>query len=344
MGKMEAAIADPRAGDLLGPQQAAAYLGLRKREFSYLVEAGLVVPAARRAAGPLQYDAGSLDSVLRMPLGWDAARAAHPRLGSPWAGLAGSAAERGTLVRDTVQQLRAAGVGVWARYSSRADQWTLDWEPRPEGPEREHVRQLLPDRLARAVDAGRLVLLGPVGQTMHWAHAMTRPGASCVVDTETTGLGPDARIVEIAVLDGHTGETLVDTLVRPGVPIPARASGVHGITDSMVRSAPEWDEVLPRVLGAVGSRTPLAYNAPFDCRMIQQHCRALGLGSGPLRDLSVWGCLMRRRSAWLGTTTPLRLNGGHRARRDTEAAYRLLHELVRTPATLLSPTADSAGI
>ena len=36
-----------------------------------------------------------------------------------------------------------------------------------------------------------------------------------VIDTETTGVGSQAEVCEIAIV-GRTGETVVDTLVRPG--------------------------------------------------------------------------------------------------------------------------------
>lgn len=61
-----------------------------------------------------------------------------------------------------------------------------------------------------------------------------------VVDTETTGLGEDARIVEIAVVRMRFGCVVSawSSLVNPEVPIPLEATAVHGITDAMVASAP----------------------------------------------------------------------------------------------------------
>ena len=79
-----------------------------------------------------------------------------------------------------------------------------------------------------------------------------------VVDTETTGLLPDCKVVEIAtqdlVLDAvgsgwRKGRTW-STLVNPGVPIPPEASAVHHITDDMVRNAPPIDHVMSGLLGS----------------------------------------------------------------------------------------------
>ncbi|WP_406290463.1 hypothetical protein [Embleya sp. NBC_00896] len=56
-------------------------------------------------------------------------------------------------------------------HSHTADRWTVDRPAEHDGPERAEVVAALPERLARALTAGRLVLLGPVGR------AVLRPGA-----------------------------------------------------------------------------------------------------------------------------------------------------------------------
>lgn len=89
-----------------------------------------------------------------------------------------------------------------------------------------------------------------------------------IVDTETTGLGRDARIVEIAIID-CTGRTLLNTLVKPMCEIPAEATAIHGITNEMVADAPIWAELMPEVSELIGDLW-IAYNAKFDDRMIEQ--------------------------------------------------------------------------
>ncbi|MEV7470118.1 3'-5' exonuclease [Streptomyces kronopolitis] len=325
----------------LGPEQAARYLGLRRRELDYLVEAGHLSAAGRSTAGALQFAAAALDTVLGLPLDWEAARRTDARRPSPWRELAGPMAERDQLVDAVAARLRNQGVDAWARYSSTVDRWTLDWAPlRGGGPDRESVKALLPRRLVRAVDAQRLVLLGPVGRTMHWAHRMLQPGVACVLDVETTGLNADDRVVEVAAVDAYDGSVLVDTLVHPGpgVSIPLAASRVHGITDAEVADARPWSAVLPEVLTAVGDRTVLAYNSAFDQRMIVGHARSVGADAGRLRSAQAWQCLMKRRSMWLNTTTRLRLGGKHRALGDALAARDLLQTLRdRPPHTQPAP-------
>jgi DNA polymerase III epsilon subunit-like protein len=77
-----------------------------------------------------------------------------------------------------------------------------------------------------------------LGPTIEWAQKiLANPDAYAILDTETTGLEYNSRIVEIAVTTAD-GEVLLDTLVNPGEPIPADATAIHKITDEMVANAP----------------------------------------------------------------------------------------------------------
>lgn len=68
-----------------------------------------------------------------------------------------------------------------------------------------------------------------------------------VLDTETTGTGPSARIVEVALVTMRFGrvEDVFASLVHPGRPIPPEATAIHGITDAMVAQAPTLAGLLP---------------------------------------------------------------------------------------------------
>src|SRR5262245_26162011 len=92
------------------------------------------------------------------------------------------------------------------------------------------------------------------------------------LDTETTGLGDDAEIVELCLIDA-AGQVLVDTLVLPERRIPPDATRIHGITDAMVRGAPRWQEVWPKVRPLLGGRRVGVYNAGYDVPLIQAHNR-----------------------------------------------------------------------
>jgi DNA polymerase-3 subunit epsilon len=89
------------------------------------------------------------------------------------------------------------------------------------------------------------------------------------IDTETTGLGSDAEVCDIAVVNS-AGETVLSTLIRPNRPIPAEATAIHGITNAMVEREPLFDEVWP-LLKVLFCRHPVVtYNAAYDSRLIRQ--------------------------------------------------------------------------
>jgi len=97
-----------------------------------------------------------------------------------------------------------------------------------------------------------------------------------ILDTETTGLGDDAEVVELAVID-CAGAVLLDTLVRPSGPVPAEAAAIHGITDAMLAGAPTWSEIHARFCDLVEGRQVVIYNHEFDVRVINQTARRYGL-------------------------------------------------------------------
>ena len=98
-----------------------------------------------------------------------------------------------------------------------------------------------------------------------------------IFGTETTGLGGNAEIVEIACIDGE-GYVLLTSLVRPAHPIPRDATNVHGITDADVQDAPTIVDLIPRLReiweqGNQGNRV-FAYNLDYDARLLAQSFQA----------------------------------------------------------------------
>lgn len=111
------------------------------------------------------------------------------------------------------------------------------------------------------------------------------------IDTETTGFGHDARIVELAAVryvDGRETERF-HSLINPGVPMPAEATAVNGITDAMLAIAPTPLMVLPAFLEFVGRDDVVGHNIEFDLRMLAQDLRRTGLP--PLEN--EWACTLR---------------------------------------------------
>jgi DNA polymerase III epsilon subunit-like protein len=178
--------------------------------------------------------------------------------------------------------------------------------------------------------AGSVHLSTAVGDTIRWARRMLEPGAAVVLDTETTSL--DGVVIELAVIDAATDETLMDTLVHPGgIPVEPGARAVHGITDDELDGAPPWADVVPRLLDAIGDRRVLAYNADFDRARIHQTHRHAGLDPAALPTADRWDCLMQARATWARVGYWVPLGGGHRALGDTRTARTVL-QAIATPA------------
>jgi DNA polymerase-3 subunit epsilon len=129
-----------------------------------------------------------------------------------------------------------------------------------------------------------------------WAARIVADPGMVFLDTETTGLGADAEIVDVAIVDSR-GRILLDTLVRPSGPIPSEVISIHGITDAMVEGAPGWRHVYPelaRVLAAASG--VVIYNAEFDTRIISQCNSRYGLP----RCTAGWQCAMLQYAAYAG--------------------------------------------
>lgn len=94
----------------------------------------------------------------------------------------------------------------------------------------------------------------------------------CLLDTETTGLGRDDRIVEISIIPfdlstmqmGKSSSTFIDPKKR----IPEEASKIHNIYDKDVAGKPTFDQIMPRLFPYLSSRLVVIHNSKFDMRMI----------------------------------------------------------------------------
>ena len=111
-------------------------------------------------------------------------------------------------------------------------------------------------------------------------------------DTETTGLGFNDDVIEIAAVRfvDFIPQMQFSALIRPRKPIPAAASAVNHITDDMVQDAPHFYELIPAVNAFFGDSVLVAHNAMFDVRMMYVN----GLDS--MREKSVYDtCDVSRR-------------------------------------------------
>ena len=98
-----------------------------------------------------------------------------------------------------------------------------------------------------------------------------------IVDTETTGLdaGSD-RIVSLGAVCAHGSRMyrnrMIDSLVNPGVAIPALSTTFHGITNEMVAGADPFPEVWADFERMARNRVVVGHNVPFDLTIMREEC------------------------------------------------------------------------
>lgn len=95
-----------------------------------------------------------------------------------------------------------------------------------------------------------------------------------VADTETTGVSPEDRVVEVAWNEIDDNLEIIGkgySLINPFMPIPAGASAVHGIRNSHVEDAPSIEHYFGVELNnywGQGEVCLIAHNAEFDYRYL----------------------------------------------------------------------------
>lgn len=145
-----------------------------------------------------------------------------------------------------------------------------------------------------------------------------------VVDTETTGVYPSDRVVELAVVTmGLTGEVIDewDSLIDPQRDVGP--TWLHGISPSMLVGAPTFEEVAGSLAVRLQDAVLVAHNLPFDARMLQAEFLRLGVEVdllGGLDTLRATGCKLHVACERYG----VRLDGAHRALNDARATAQLL--------------------
>ncbi len=183
-----------------------------------------------------------------------------------------------------------------------------------------------------------------------WARGALADPTVVVLDTETTGLHDEARIIDLAVIS-VTGGVLMDTLLDPGEPVPAEATDIHGIADADVQGAPRFGDVLVQLTGALVNRRCLIYNKSFDMARLRHELTLYYLAAGhddPATSAAAWLDAMRFEdvmvpySDWFGEESdwhggyrwqPL-YGGGHRAASDCRAVLDRLRDMAAGVADL----------
>ena len=129
-------------------------------------------------------------------------------------------------------------------------------------------------------------------------------GNPLVIDTESTGIGKEDQIIEIALVD-LDGEVVFESLVRPSIAIHPDAQAIHQILPEELAEAPTFSEIVPQLRKVIGDKALVAFNYEFDIRMIRQSLLAEGKrlpnGWGRLRgEVEDTNCIMKLYAEYYG--------------------------------------------
>lgn len=151
-----------------------------------------------------------------------------------------------------------------------------------------------------------------------------------ILDTETTGL-EEAEIIQIGIIN-LDGQIILESLIKPTIPISIEAEKVHGITEHKLKDAPSFPEIYEQIVKALESKQVLIYNSDFDTRLILDSCKLNNLK--PLNLKKISSCLMEEYAKFYGQWSNYyqdykwqSLNGEHNAISDCKAALSLLKEM-----------------
>jgi DNA polymerase-3 subunit alpha (Gram-positive type) len=158
-----------------------------------------------------------------------------------------------------------------------------------------------------------------------------------VFDVETTGLSAVYnKIIELAGVKIHRGEVIskFESFVNPHEPISDLITDITGITDDMVKDAPEIDVVLKDFYSFIEGHTLVAHNASFDMGFLHMGYKKLDLEvKNPVLDTLelarfLYPEMRNHRLNTLCKKLEIELLNHHRAVYDAEATGYLLWKML----------------
>ncbi|MBU2905961.1 GIY-YIG nuclease family protein [Arenibacter algicola] len=158
-----------------------------------------------------------------------------------------------------------------------------------------------------------------------------------VVDIETAGKGiRNNRITEICIVRMNEN-TILDkftSLVNPQVRIPNFITGLTGIDDDMVRTAPLFEEIAAKIIEITEDAVFVAHNVTFDYSVLRSEFRYLGYNYSRQRLCTVrlakklMPGMLSYSLGRLCSTLGIPLVNRHRAEGDTDATVILFQRLM----------------
>ena len=107
-----------------------------------------------------------------------------------------------------------------------------------------------------------------------------------VLDTETTGLGANDQIIEIAVCDA-SGRVCYEQRISPSVPINPKAEEIHAISLDDLAGCPKWPEIVNDLKALLTGQTVVTYNSDFDLDMLRNTSQASQTDDAWLNTLNI---------------------------------------------------------
>lgn len=162
-------------------------------------------------------------------------------------------------------------------------------------------------------------------------------------DTETTGFGPTARILEIAVVVFEQGEPVHawEQLLCPegvdwGSENVQKALAVNKIDPKDLQGKPTFKQVFPDLMLELSSDIWVAHNASFDIQMIQQEAQRIQklVQPPPLVACTLQLAAYRTNAknnklADVAARYSVLQDGAHRAAADATVCGRIFREMIR---------------
>jgi len=165
-----------------------------------------------------------------------------------------------------------------------------------------------------------------------WARKMHFDGA-VVIDTEATGGAFQDEIFEIAVIRLVDNKVLFDQMFEPSRPVAWHSTRVHNFTTKDLKGYPKFPDYWKELKNIIDGFPVLAFNSPFDKRLLEQTVARYSLD--PI-DLD-WWCVMRQYGYYVGRKNGLSLatvceelkipSGTHRAKSDALAAAGVVQKI-----------------
>lgn len=181
--------------------------------------------------------------------------------------------------------------------------------------------------------------IGGYKVNMTWADSFVS------IDTETTGFGPKARVIEVAAVTFEKGAIARDwsTLINPGDvdwsdPRIQEALNVNKIDPAQLKDKPRFEDIFPDLLLELSGDVWVAHNAEFDLQMLQQE-RARMVGSTlPEIQPKLFLCTKllsnrihpaekKHNLAFVAPRWGVEQDGAHRASSDAITCGRILHSM-----------------